>query len=595
MGKPDQTRSSSCRYDTSPERRTPMTGEASPDARVADAIGAGSLDALDALFRGLPVGLMIFDTDLRFARVNEALLAMDGGTSDERRGRTVREVHPDLASGVDRSLRQVLETGQPIFGERVEGEHRHATGAARVWRMSYVPIDSSDGTRCGVGAIAEDITELELIEEAACRDRERLELLSGVTADVNAALDPGAKLQALADAVVPAIADMCSVFLLPAAREGGRGDGSELTAEPVAFAATADLCAARPEPGVSIQFPGDDPVARAARRRTPAIHRLDSETSPGWAQAMCPRTWPAGEGPHTMVGVPVVAAGDVVAVVLFVACGERPTYNGSDLRTMDQLSARANVAVEHGMRFHQSQEIATTLQRSMLPPADVTSVDGLEVSARCVPATGHAEVGGDWYDVIRPRSGGVGLVMGDVMGRGVHAAAVMGQIRTAVRAYAKLGLPPGELLGALDELMIDLGEAEIATCIYAVLDPAMRELRFANAGHVPPLVARAGESTCSLEADQGPPLGAGVGGYKEHVWSLPDDAILALYTDGLVESHLQDLDDGIRARALAGVLSGDGTSLDRLCDEAIESMARVAGGDDDTALLLVRRRPRPAT
>jgi serine phosphatase RsbU (regulator of sigma subunit) len=292
-----------------------------------------------------------------------------------------------------------------------------------------------------------------------------------------------------------------------------------------------------------------------------------------------------------MVGVPVIAGGDVVGVVLFVACGERPTYNGDDLRMMDQLSARANIAVEHGLRFHQSQEIATTLQRSMLPRADVTSVDGLEVAARYVPATGHAEVGGDWYDVIRSRSGDVALVMGDVMGKGVHAAAVMGQIRTAVRAYAKLGLPPGEMLGALDELMIDVREAEIVTCIYAVLDPATYQLRFANAGHVPPLVARAGGSTSSLEADQGPPLGAGVGGYQEHVWSLPEDAILALYTDGLVESHGHDLEDGIRA--LAGVLSGDGTSLDRLCDEAIESMARVAGGDDDTALLLVRRRPRP--
>src|SRR5256885_8449612 len=109
-----------------------------------------------------------------------------------------------------------------------------------------------------------------------------------------------------------------------------------------------------------------------------------------------------------MVGMPVIGGGDVVDVVLFVACGKRPTYNGDDLRVMDQLSARANVAVEHGLRFHQSQEIALTLQRSMLPRADVTSVEGLEVAARYAPATGHAEVGGDWYDVVRPRAGGVG-------------------------------------------------------------------------------------------------------------------------------------------------------------------------------------------
>jgi PAS domain S-box-containing protein len=365
---------------------------------------ASSPAALDALFRGLPVGLMIFDTDLRYARVNDALLAMDGGTPDERRGRRVGDVHPDLASEVDRSLRKVLETGRPILGERLEGELPHGPGSGRVWRMSYIPIDASDGSRCGVGAIAEDITEVEQMEG--------------------------------------------------------------------------------------------------------------------------------------------------------------------------------------------SQEIATTLQRSMMPSADLAPVDGLEVSGRHLSATDHADVGGDWYDVVRPRSGGVGLVMGDVMGRGVHAAAVMGQIRTAVRAYAKLGLPPGELLRALDELMVDVAEAELATCIYGVLDPSTHELRFANAGHMPPLVARLGGVT-SLEADQGPPLGAGVGEYREHVWSLPEETILALYTDGLIESHRHDLDFGIRA--LAGVLSGDVKSLDGLCDQAIESMARVGGGGDDTALLLVRRRPERRT
>ena len=577
---------------TSPGSATPVSAEASPDAHPAVAVSsvdAGSLVALDALFRRLPVGLMIFDADLRYARVNDALLAMDGGTVDERCGRTIDEVHPDVAPEVDRSLRRVLETGQPILGARLEGELR--PGRARVWRMSYVPIDASDGSRCGVGAVAEDITDVERMEDVARQDRVRLELLSGATAEVNAALDPGTKLQALARTVVPAVADVCAVFLVGPEPRAGEGYGVQVRADPVAFAARPGLDGVRPEPGVGIHFPGDDPVTSAARTRAASLHRLDPARMPSWAQALQSGTWRAEEQPHTMVGVPVVAGGEVVAVVLLVACGDRPTYGVDDLHMMGQLAARANVAVEHGMRFHQSQEIANTLQRSMLPRADVTSVDGLEVAARYLPATDDAEVGGDWYDIIRPRSGGVGLVMGDVMGRGVHAAAVMGQIRTAVRAYAKLGMSPGELLRALDELMVDIGEAEFATCIYAVLDPATYQLRFANAGHVPPLVARAGGATSSLEADQGPPLGAGVGGYREHVWSLPEEVILALYTDGLVESHRHDLDDGIRA--LAGVLSGDGTSLDGLCDEAIESMARVGGGDDDTALLLVRRRPRP--
>jgi anti-sigma regulatory factor (Ser/Thr protein kinase) len=197
-------------------------------------------------------------------------------------------------------------------------------------------------------------------------------------------------------------------------------------------------------------------------------------------------------------------------------------------------------------------------------------------------------VGGDWYDVIELGGGRTALVVGDVVGRGVQAAAVMGQLRSAVRAYARLDLPPADLLECLDGIVRDLGSDQIVTCLYAVFDPADRTLRFANAGHLPPIVVLEEHGATVLAAAEDPPLGVGLYNLRQDEVVLGPGATVVLYTDGLVERRGDDLDWGIESlRDLAGGLTGS------LADapERLVTARLPEGPDDDVAVLIARVDP----
>jgi anti-sigma regulatory factor (Ser/Thr protein kinase) len=228
---------------------------------------------------------------------------------------------------------------------------------------------------------------------------------------------------------------------------------------------------------------------------------------------------------------------------------------------------------------------ALTLQRSILPE-DTFQPEELEVSARYVPGVEGTEVGGDWYDVIPLGAGRVGLVIGDVMGRGMRAAAVMGQLRTAVRAYSRLDIPPAELLGLLDGLVAELKDEQIVTCTYAVYDPATRVMTMANAGHVPPIVVGPDRRARTVPAKVGAPLGVGIGVFTEFQLTIEPGTALVLYTDGLVESREVDIDSGIAA--LIGVFEQAIDDMERHCDAVLDQLGRAEGHDDDVALLVVR-------
>lgn len=226
---------------------------------------------------------------------------------------------------------------------------------------------------------------------------------------------------------------------------------------------------------------------------------------------------------------------------------------------------------------------ALTLQRSLLP-AQVPSTEELEVAGRYAAGAADSDVGGDWYDVIPLGAGRIAVVIGDVMGRGVPAAAVMGQLRTAARTCARLDLRPAEVLDALDALLRDLDQDAIATCAYGAFDPHTRELRLASAGHLPPLLLSPGERARPVALDVGAPLGLGDPARETSV-HLAAGSVLALYTDGLVESREDDLSAGIRA--LGRVLDEGAGSLEELAGRVMA--ARAPGGShDDMALLLLR-------
>ncbi|MEU1043074.1 SpoIIE family protein phosphatase [Streptomyces sp. NPDC005907] len=231
------------------------------------------------------------------------------------------------------------------------------------------------------------------------------------------------------------------------------------------------------------------------------------------------------------------------------------------------------------------RETAVTLQRSLLPQ-ELEEPDDLRVAATYHPGGTEAAVGGDWYDVITLGGGRTALVIGDVMGRGVRAAAVMGQLRTAVRAYARLDLPPHEVLQLLDGLAMEIDANQIATCVYAIHDPNEGRLVYASAGHLPILVRD--ESGTVLRADEptGPPLGTG--GWMHASGSVPlgPGSTAVLYTDGLVERRNEDLDEGIAAleRALAGATG----TPQVVCDRLVRSAGVTADHDDDVAVLVLQ-------
>lgn len=238
------------------------------------------------------------------------------------------------------------------------------------------------------------------------------------------------------------------------------------------------------------------------------------------------------------------------------------------------------------------RETAVTLQRSLLPQ-ELEQPDDLRIAATYQPGGTDAAVGGDWYDVITLGAGRTALVIGDVMGRGVRAAAVMGQLRTAVRAYARLDLPPHEVIQLLDVLAAEIDASQIATCVYAVHDPNEGHLVYASAGHLPILVCDE-DGTVHRAADPtGPPLGTGGWVHTSGTIALPSGSTAVLYTDGLVERRSEDIDEGVAS--LARALSGAKGSPQVVCDRLIRSLGVTAEHDDDVAVLVVQHPARTGT
>ncbi|MEV4431293.1 ATP-binding SpoIIE family protein phosphatase [Streptomyces sp. R-07] len=231
------------------------------------------------------------------------------------------------------------------------------------------------------------------------------------------------------------------------------------------------------------------------------------------------------------------------------------------------------------------RETAVTLQRSLLPQ-ELEQPDDLRIAATYQPGVADAAVGGDWYDVITLGAGRTALVIGDVMGRGVRAAAVMGQLRTAVRAYARLDLPPHEVLQLLDGLAAEIDASQIATCVYAIHDPSEGKLVYASAGHLPILVRDEDGTVRRAEDPTGPPLGTGGWLHASGSIALPPGSTAVFYTDGLVERRREDIDEGVAAlaRALAGA---DGTPQ-VVCDRLLRALGVTAEHDDDVAVLVVQ-------
>ncbi|MEU9340774.1 SpoIIE family protein phosphatase [Streptomyces sp. NPDC048278] len=264
---------------------------------------------------------------------------------------------------------------------------------------------------------------------------------------------------------------------------------------------------------------------------------------------------------------------------------ENGDRDGGVLLFATDVTDHAEAAERLRASERRQRETAVTLQRSLLPQ-ELEQPDDLRIAATYQPGGTEAAVGGDWYDVITLGGGRTALVIGDVMGRGVRAAAVMGQLRTAVRAYARLDLPPHEVLQLLDGLATEIDPNQIATCVYAVHDPNEGRLVYASAGHLPILVRDENGSVLRTEEPTGPPLGTGGWVHASASVPLSPGSTAVLYTDGLVERRDEDLDQGIAA--LEHALAGATGTPQVICDRLVRSAGVTADHYDDVAVLVLQ-------
>jgi serine phosphatase RsbU (regulator of sigma subunit) len=283
----------------------------------------------------------------------------------------------------------------------------------------------------------------------------------------------------------------------------------------------------------------------------------------------------------------------VVGCATFGRAGGRPAFGPADVTVAAELASRAAVCLDNARLYERERRTAQALQWGLLPARPKVPA-GLQVAHRSI-AVGESVVGGDWHDVIALPSGRAALIVGDAMGHGPEAAAVMVQLRTAAHTLADLDLPPGEILRRLDKMAAGIaGAPYAATCICAVIDAAASSCQIAQAGHHPPVLVLPGGATQVLDLPPGLPLGLGAeasaGAFQVTQVSLPPGATLALYTDGLVESRTRPLDLGMAALrdALGSALARPHATLGSTCATVIHALRQ--HGEDDITLVLARIR-----
>jgi PAS domain S-box-containing protein len=297
---------------------------------------------------------------------------------------------------------------------------------------------------------------------------------------------------------------------------------------------------------------------------------------------------PALKGMRSVVSVPMRAAGAITGVIQ-VGLPQPNSFDEEDLLLLRLAAGRVALALEHVRVYEREHRIAETLQRSLLPDR-LPSLPGLEVAARYLAAASEAEVGGDWYDVISIDSSKVGLVMGDVAGKGLAAASMVGRLRSAMRAYALEGHDPPTVVERLNQLVwSELEDSQMATLIYLVVDQAEGTVSWVNAGHLPPLVIEGGAPRF-LEGPSSVPLGVmPYAQYEAGSMELPGGITFVLYTDGLIERPGELLDDGLARLVEAAVEPEGGT--ERLCDELLRLLVPEGAASDDVAILALHCPP----
>ncbi|MER5448453.1 SpoIIE family protein phosphatase [Streptomyces sp. NPDC002766] len=565
-----------------------------------------SRTVLEQMVTGSPVGIAIVDADLRCVWSNAALEQFGGGSAARRLGRRLAEIQPGIDSeSIETQMRHVLETGRPVVGYEHVGQVRSAPHRQTAHMMSFTRLEDDRGHPMGVYYTVVDITDKH-------RARRRLALLDRAGEQIGRTLDITRTAQELADVAVQGFVDYVCVDLLESVLRGAEpatGPPVDTDRVPLRRAGHQSVNAGVPEAVVEIgevatYLAGSPPIRCLTTGRSWREERLDP-LAKEWATDI-----PGGReatflelGLHSVMIVPVRARGVTLGVTTFFRRGRQEPFDADDLALAEDLVSRAAVCVDNARRYTRERNAALALQRSLLPHR-LPEQDAVEVAACYRPADELTGLGGDWYDLIPLSGARVALVVGEVPGHGIDAAAAMGRLRTAVRTLAALDLPPAEVLAHLDDQVARTAREEGVDpdapdgvgiqvagsgCLYVVYDPVDGQCTMAAAGHPAPAVVLPDGSVGFVDLPQGSTLGSGGPPFEAVELVLAEGSTLALHTDGLLAREDAEWSpDGDRDR-LRRALERVAPSLDLRCRTVVDALMP-ARPHDDVALLMARTR-----
>lgn len=572
-------------------------------AALAGADGARVLrEMLDWAITQSPLNVALLDTQMRQLRLNAAMcqaLGLDAESAGLGLRLTDMISNPQAESCLA-AARLVVRTGRPA---RWKGFVPAPDGTVHAWESVMSPVKEPGGRVHGVLVVGFDVNDHYLA-------RQRLAMVNEASGRIGSTLDVTRTAEELVEFAVPRFADFVTVDVLESVARGeepafGPVEGSV----PLRRLACGSVLDGIPEavvkPGETTTYPDLSPTTECLSTGEAVFCGAVDEAVARWAAHDPVRAQNMVRfGAHSIIVVPLKARGATLGLASFVRHQRPEDFEGDDLVLAREIGGRAAVAIDNARRYTREHATALALQRSLLQrrlPAQAA----VEAAVRYLPAQGGVAVGGDWFDVIRLSGSRVGLVVGDVVGHGIHAAATMGRLRTAVRTLADIDLEPEELMTRLDDVVTRLAAEEglspgddlSATCLYAVYDPISRCCTLARAGHPVPAVVAPDGTTEFLDLPAGPPLGLGGLPFEETEIQLPEGTLLVLYTDGLIESRQRDIDTGLAA--MRKVLSdmhppsagGSPASpaLDAVCDSLVDALLPEQAGDD-AAVLVARTR-----
>ncbi|MFD7601723.1 SpoIIE family protein phosphatase [Streptomyces mirabilis] len=538
------------------------------------------------------------DTVLHSVREGVLIVAGDGRlllANDE--ARRLLELPPDAEGQLVSQLSSLEpETVELLVSGREATDEVHFAGE-RLLAVNQRPTGRDGGIE-GTVVTLRDSTELQAVTGRAEVARERLKLLYDAGLGVGTTLDVRCTADELARVAVPRFADFVTVDLADAVLHG---EEPATTATDLRRIAVCGIRNDHPlyERGRLIDFVPSTPQARGyGSGRSELV--TDLSTATGWHAQDPERTKEIIDyGIHSLIAAPIQAGGVVLGVANFWRAKQHEPFDDEELSLAEELVARAAVSIDNARRYTREHAVAVTLQRSLLPRA-LPEQSALDVGYRYLPA--QSGVSGDWFDVIPLPGSRVALAVGDVVGHGLHAAATMGRLRTAVHNFSTLDLPPDELLSHLDDLVgrIDQDEQDTdgaagvvgATCLYAIYDPVTRRCVMARAGHLAPALVHPDGTVTFVDVPTGPPLGLGGLPFQTAELDIAEGAQLVLYTDGLIEDRRRDLDVGMEL--LRDALAGHpDRSPEESCQAVLDELLP-GRPKDDVALLIARTRGLPS-